>query len=207
MEPSIMDEIMEFMKTIERKREADKAESMARSEAHKREMMAKLESSQEMTDTNLEEMKATYKERPRRNESRDEHRPVRTGGGNQERTQGLRTELDEKIMETQRQVQVVMASTDTRTGNLQDDMTEVRKNFGEAVGRTRAELGIRAKGLEDKMAEVEARIELGVGGRLGNDSGRAKPPTFDGSTSWAMFRRQFEAVADHNARCPRRPRT
>jgi hypothetical protein len=33
------------------------------------------------------------------------------------RTQGLRAELDEKIMETQRQVEVVMASIHTRTEN------------------------------------------------------------------------------------------
>jgi hypothetical protein len=103
-----------------------------------------------------------------------------------EKTQVLRAELDEKIMETQRQVQVTMATIDTRTGNLQDDMTEVRKNLCEAIGRTRAELDVRAQGLEDRIAEVEARVELGVGGRTGNDAGRAKPLKFDGTTSWAM---------------------
>jgi hypothetical protein len=52
--------------------------------------------------------------------------------------------------------------------------------------------------LETRIAKVEARAELGVGSRIGNDARRAKPPKFDGSTSWAMFRRQFETVADHN---------
>jgi hypothetical protein len=32
----------------------------------------------------------------------------------------------------------------------------------------------------------------------GSDAGKAKPPKFDGTTSWAVFRRQFEAAAEHN---------
>jgi hypothetical protein len=75
-------------------------------------------------------------------------------------------------METQQQVQVIMATINTSTRNLQDDMTEVRKNLCEAIGRTRAELHVRAHGLEDRIAEVEAQVEPGVGGCTGNDAGR-----------------------------------
>jgi hypothetical protein len=64
------------------------------------------------------------------------------------------------------------------------------------------ELDIRAQGLKVRMAEVEARAELGVGSRTGNDGRRANPPKFDGSTSWAMFQRQFETVAEHNRWMP-----
>jgi prefoldin subunit 5 len=53
MDQSTAEQIMEFLKAIERKREANK-EIMAR-------MEAKLDSSQERTNANLEEMKATIR--------------------------------------------------------------------------------------------------------------------------------------------------
>jgi hypothetical protein len=48
------------------------------------------------------------------------------------------------------------------------------------------------------LKEVGARAERGRG--TGTGVGAAKPPKFDGTTctSWAVFRRQFEAVAEHN---------
>jgi hypothetical protein len=54
MDQSKLEEMMEFLKAIEHKREADKAEMMAR-------MEAKLDSGQERTNANLEEMKATIR--------------------------------------------------------------------------------------------------------------------------------------------------
>jgi gas vesicle protein len=114
-----------------------------------------------------------------------------------QQNQALREELDRTVKERQRQVQT---SIDQWTGNLQGDITGVKKDL-------QKELDFRAQGLEVRMAEVEARVELGVGGRTGNDAGRAKPPKFDGSTSWAMFRRQFETVADHNRWMPQEKAT
>jgi hypothetical protein len=43
-----------------------------------------------------------------------------------QRTQGLRKELNEKIDETQLDLQLVMTSIDTCTGNLKDDITDTR---------------------------------------------------------------------------------
>jgi hypothetical protein len=166
-------------------------------------MDAKLDSSQERTNANLEEMKATI--RSGQEETRAAINSVRSELEETIRTwaQGLRAELDEEIMKTQQQVQEIMATMNKRTGNLQEDMTDVRKNLCEAIGRMRAELDVRAQGLDNRIAEVKVQVELGVGSRTGNDARWAKPPKFDGSTSWTMFRRQFETAADHNRWMPR----
>jgi hypothetical protein len=124
-----------------------------------------------------------------------------------EQNQALREELNQTVEETQRHVQ---ASMDTWTGKFQGDIIDVKKDLREVAANTRdlqTELDNRAQGLEDRIAEVEARVELGVGGRIANDAGRAKPPNFDGSTLWAMFLRQFETVADHNRWTPREKTT
>jgi hypothetical protein len=46
------------------------------------------------------------------------------------------------------------------------------------------------------LEEVEAKAEGGRG--TGNDASMAKPPQFDGTTSWAVFWHQFEIVVEHN---------
>jgi hypothetical protein len=70
---------------------------------------------------------------------------------------------------------------------------------------------VRAKALVEstrhevqmQLEEVEAWTERGTYQRTGTGPGAAKPPSFDGSTSWAVFRRQFETVAEHSCWMPR----
>jgi hypothetical protein len=50
--------------------------------------------------------------------------------------------------------------------------------------------------LEAKIIGVKAQAKH----RRGTGTSAQKPPKFDGTTSWAMFRHQFEAVAEHNCR-------
>jgi hypothetical protein len=45
--------------------------------------------------------------------------------------------------------------------------------------------------LENRVADAEAESCW----RAGTGIGVAQPPEFDGSSSWAVFRRQFETVA------------
>jgi hypothetical protein len=47
-----------------------------------------------------------------------------------------------------------------------------------------------------QFREVEAVAEHGKG--TGTSAGTAEPPKFNGTTSWAVFWRQFETVAEHN---------
>jgi hypothetical protein len=46
------------------------------------------------------------------------------------------------------------------------------------------------------QSQLEARTERGRG--TGNGVTAAKPPKFDGTISWVVFRRQFETVTEHN---------
>jgi hypothetical protein len=49
-----------------------------------------------------------------------------------------------------------------------------------------------------QLKEVRAR---GARGReTGTAAGATKPPKFDGTISWAVFRRHFETVVEHNCR-------
>jgi hypothetical protein len=47
-----------------------------------------------------------------------------------------------------------------------------------------------------QLEELEARVEQRR--RTGACSNASQPPNFDGTTSLAVFRRQFEIVAEHN---------
>jgi hypothetical protein len=191
------------MKVIQRKMDVTEHEikgSQREMKADKREIMAKIDANQYMMEATIrigqEETKTAINSIRSKLEETINKRMENGVAYLNQQTQGLRKELDEKIMETQQHLQVVMTSIDIWTGTLQDDITGVKKD-----------LDIRAKGLEARIAEVEARVELEVGGRTGNEAGRAKPPKFDGSTSWAMYRRQFETVADHNRWMPQEKAT
>jgi hypothetical protein len=193
------------METTQHKMKASQKEVMAKMEDNKEEMMtreettlimanmeATIRSGQEETKTVINSIRSELEETIN---TRMENALVAAG----QQTQVLREELDGKIMETQRHVQVVQASINTWTGSLRGDMTDIKD--------LQKELDSRAQGVEVRMAEVEARVELGVCGRTGSDAGWAKPPKFDGSTSWAMFRCQFQTVAEHNHWTPREKAT
>jgi hypothetical protein len=186
MEQITMEQLAELLKVQiagQARMEANQAESKAERKADKEESMAKME--RLLSDNR--EMKATI--RSGQEETRAAINSIQSELEEKinTQTQGLREELDE----ARQHLQVAMTSIDTWTGTLQDDITSAKKDL-------QTKLDVRAQELEDRIAEVEARAELGVGGRTGNDAGRAKPPKFDGSTSWSMFRRQFETVADRN---------
>jgi hypothetical protein len=64
------------------------------------------------------------------------------------------------------------------------------------VQMTKSLIDTKRRGLEAKIAEVEARAERERRARTG--TGTAKPLKIDGTTSLALFRRQFETGAEHN---------
>jgi hypothetical protein len=101
-------------------------------------------------------------------------------------------------------LQAIRTSVDTRTKNLLETITDTRKHFHVEVGlmvqgeeqMTKSLIDTAPRGLEVKMAEVEALVERGRG--KGTGAGAAKLPEFNGTTSWAVFRRQPETVAEYN---------
>lgn len=61
---------------------------------------------------------------------------------------------------------------------------------------TKTMIDTTQRGLEAKIVEVKAHAKSRRG--TGTSAGTAKPPNFDGTTSWAIFWHQFETVAKHN---------
>jgi hypothetical protein len=131
-----------------------------------------------------------------------------------QRTQGLGKELNEKIDETQVDLQLVMTSIDTSTRRLKGEVTDT-KDCHEVLANTRKdlheELGLmlqveaqKTKALTEptrhefqtQLTKVEALTEYRKG--TGTGGGAEKPPKFDDTTSWAVFWRQFDTVAEHN---------
>jgi hypothetical protein len=66
-------------------------------------------------------------------------------------------------------------SVDARTRKLQEDLTETKHE------------------LQVQLEAIEMRTERGNAPA----ASAAPPPTFSGSTSWSIFRRQFETIAKH----------
>jgi hypothetical protein len=63
---------------------------------------------------------------------------------------------------------------------------------------TRSQIQANKRELQARLEAVESRAELGRAQGVGTST--YQPPSFIGNTSWAVFRRQFETVAEHNRR-------
>jgi hypothetical protein len=68
----------------------------------------------------------------------------------------------------------------------------------------RCDLEATRREFETQLALVQARSKCGGGGKAGVSAVVVKTPKFDRSTSWTVFRRQFEAATDHNGLGARR---
>jgi hypothetical protein len=66
------------------------------------------------------------------------------------------------------------------------------------INQERMEVNIKVTSCEfqTQLKEVKARVKGGRG--TGTSTCTAKPTTFDGTTSWAVFWHQFKTVTEHN---------
>jgi hypothetical protein len=82
--------------------------------------------------------------------------------------------------------------------NIEDGQAEfeerVTRNLREDLSRN---IEATRRGFETHLDDLEARTIRAGGNSAGANADRVKPPTFDGSTSWVVFR-QFAAAAVHN---------
>jgi hypothetical protein len=121
-----------------------------------------------------------------------------------QKMQGLFKELNEKVDETQLDLQAVKTSLDTWRKNHQESLADTRKDLHEELGlmfqvevkTVKALLETTQQKFQSQLDKVEARAEWGRG--TGACASMVQPPKFDGTTSWAVFRCQFETVAEHN---------
>jgi hypothetical protein len=124
------------------------------------------------------------------------------------------SELDEKIEKTQAELRTVGASLDIRARKLEASLENMKTDF--VMNLTMVNLGARSInrealaqkcGVEETTetnkhefrAPLETQKAVAEGGRgIGGGAIAVQPPKFDGTASWAVFWRQFEAVAEHN---------
>jgi hypothetical protein len=92
----------------------------------------------------------------------------------------------ETIRETKKYLELKLISFKDNTQNLISSKQDTVETNMEA---TRLEF-------QSQLEEVMARAERGRG--TGACANAAQPPKFHGTTSWALFRRQSETVAEHN---------
>jgi hypothetical protein len=119
------------------------------------------------------------------------------------KTQGLRRELTEEIDETQVDLQAVKTSIDTRAKNLQETLADAMNDLHEQPGlmllveaqKMKAEIRNSQEILKRNLMLPDAG--QGCVRATGTGVGAAKPTTFDRSTSWAVFQRQFKTVTEH----------
>jgi hypothetical protein len=124
-----------------------------------------------------------------------------------QKTEGLRTEL----YETQKDLEVTEASLNRQRNDFMETIRDTKEYLELKLisfkDNTQNLISSKQDTMEAKMEstrlefqsqleEVMARTELGR--RQGVCTSTAQPPTFNGTTSWAVFRGQFETVAEHN---------
>jgi hypothetical protein len=90
-----------------------------------------------------------------------------------------------------------------QTRNQREDLSRNTKATREDVEATRRDLEATQRDLETHLVALEARTRRAGGRSAGVNADKVKPPKFDGSTSWVVFHRQFEAAAIHNDWTPR----
>jgi hypothetical protein len=115
--------------------------------------------------------------------------------------QNLRKEITETIERTQVKLQIVEVALDAQAKEFQEEIVAIRADVTSAKKHgtfyeTRSQIEATKREPQARVEAVEARSQLG---RVeGVFASAVQPPIFNGNTSWAVFRRQFETEAEHN---------
>jgi hypothetical protein len=103
----------------------------------------------------------------------------------QERVRADQAEFEEKVACTvNTRLEDVSSMVEQQTHNLREDL---RRN----IEATRQDF-------ETQLAPLQFPTRRAGAGSAGTNADKVKTPKFDGSTSWIVFQRQFNAAAIHN---------
>ncbi|PNF34431.1 hypothetical protein B7P43_G13239 [Cryptotermes secundus] len=141
----------------------------------KEDLMAKLDANQEKAAADKEELKALM--------------------------QSMRTELDDKI---EHRVENILAIVEHDKETLRSEITEQIEvslcaqtdKIQEELMKTCAAIEETQRDFQARLDVVQTRTEQGITPTI--VASTAQPPTFNGNSTWSVFRRQFETVAEHN---------
>jgi chromosome segregation ATPase len=94
----------------------------------------------------------------------------------------------------------VTCTVDTQLKNVSSMVEQQTRNLREDLSRN---IEATRQDFETQLLALEARTRRAGGGNAGANADKVKLPKFDGSTSWVVFHRQFDAAAIHNDWTPR----
>jgi hypothetical protein len=100
--------------------------------------------------------------------------------------------LDHSTQGTQVKIETRKSLVDTTWLGLKAKIAEVTGDFFKGLRTARHEF-------RTQLEQVEARAEHRYCHRMGSRAGVVQTTKFDGSTSWAVFRQQFETVTEHSS--------
>jgi hypothetical protein len=84
-----------------------------------------------------------------------------------------------------------------QTLNLREDLSRNIEANRQDVEATRRDLEATQRDFETHLAALQVQTRSAGGSSAGTNAKKVKPPMFDGSTSWIVFQRQFDAAAIH----------
>ncbi|XP_018576721.1 golgin subfamily A member 6-like protein 22 [Anoplophora glabripennis] len=178
----------------EAKRQKEKQEEEAKRQKEKQEEEAKRQREKQEEETR------------RQMEKREEQERVQKIIEEQNTIEQVRIE---KILEDQeirsRRIFDKIENFTAEVMSVRNELMEVKGNIQEVKGRVRdaqdmvERLETEVKGqivrLETEMSRLKRQSQIERPVAAGSP---IKPPTYDGTTSWTMYRRQFDAAADAN---------
>jgi chromosome segregation ATPase len=113
-------------------------------------------------------------------------------------------ELEERVTCTvNTRLEDVSSMVEQQTRNLREDLSKNIEATRQDVEATRRDLEATQRDLETHLAALEAQTRRAGGSSAGTNADKVKPPKFDGTTSWVVFQRQFDAATIHNDWTPR----
>jgi DNA repair exonuclease SbcCD ATPase subunit len=115
----------------------------------------------------------------------------------------LGTKINAGQEELRQEISVFQERIKAGHAEFEERVTRNIEATRQAVEATRRDLEATQRDLETHLAALEARTRRAGGSSAGANTDKVKPPKFDGSTSWVVFQRQFEAAAIHNDWTPR----
>ncbi|PNF39393.1 hypothetical protein B7P43_G13216 [Cryptotermes secundus] len=183
----------DFLAKLDADRKTDKEEMKADRRKDREDFLAKLDVNQKQTEVMLtkldayqekatadkEELKAEMRSMRSELDDQIQHRVENILAIVEHDKQTLRSEITEQID----------VSLCARTDKLQENLT---KNYNETCAA-----------IDETKREFQARLDIvQMKAERGNTAtivaSTAQPPTFYGNSTWSVFRRQFETVAEHN---------
>jgi hypothetical protein len=117
----------------------------------------------------------------------------------QERIGAGQDEFEERVTRTvNTRLEDVSSMVEQQTRNLREDLSKNIETTRQDVEATRRNLEATQRDLGTQLAALQDRTRRAGGSSAGTSADKVKPPKFDGSTSWIVFQRQFDAAATHN---------